>query len=170
MAGGPSREYQFMRNVLERDKSFAVDVLLGTATPGISQDARRILDRFPTTAQELGEYDVVVAIDYDWRLLDQAAQSRLERWVAQESGGLVLVAGNVFMDAWLADSETTVLRNLHPVELRRSDAVRLGERPGYEEPMPLAFSRDGQEAEFLWLGASRISSQTVWSEFAGVYA
>ncbi|MFM8495570.1 MAG: vWA domain-containing protein [Planctomycetia bacterium] len=35
MAGGPSREYQFMRNVLERDKSFAVDVLLGTAAPGI---------------------------------------------------------------------------------------------------------------------------------------
>lgn len=170
MAGGPSREYQFMRNVLERDKSFAVDVLLGTATPGISQDARRILDRFPTTAQELGEYDVVVAIDYDWRLLDQAAQTRLERWVAQESGGLVLVAGNVFMDAWLADSETTALRNLHPVELRRSDAVRLGERPGYEEPLPLAFSRDGQEAEFLWLGSSRISSQTVWSEFAGVYS
>jgi hypothetical protein len=170
MAGGPSREYQFVRNVLERDKSFAVDVLLGTAAPGISQDARRILDGFPTTAQELGEYDVVIAIDYDWRLLDQAAQARLERWVAQESGGLVLVAGNVFMDAWLADSETAVLRNLHPVELRRSDAVRLGERPGYEEPMPLVFSRDGQEAEFLWLGASRISSQTVWSEFAGVYS
>lgn len=170
IAGGPSREYQFMRNVLERDKSFAVDVLLGTAATGISQDARRILDRFPTTAQELGEYDVVVAVDYDWRLLDQAAQARLERWVAEESGGLVLVAGNVFTDAWLADSETAVLRNLHPVELRRSDAVRLGERPGYEEPMPLAFSRDGQEAEFLWLGASRISSQTVWSEFPGVYS
>jgi len=170
MAGGPSREYQFMRNVLERDKSFAVDVLLGTASSGISQDARRILDRFPTTAQELGEYDVVVAIDYDWRLLDQAAQTRLERWVAEESGGLVLVAGNVFMEAWLADTETAVLRNLHPVELRRSNAVRLGERPGYEEPMPLSFSRDGQEAEFLWLGASRISSQTVWSEFPGVYS
>ena len=46
----------------------------------------------------------------------------------------------------------------------------LDERPGYEEPMPLLFSRDGQEAEFLWLGASRISSQTVWSEFQGVYA
>jgi hypothetical protein len=170
MAGGPSREYQFMRNVLERDKSFAVDVLLGTAVPGISQDARRILDRFPETAQELGEYDVIVAFDYDWRLLDQPAQARLERWVAQESGGLMLVAGNVFMDAWLADSATAVIRNLHPVELRRSDALLLDERPGREEPMPLVFTRDGQEAEFLWLGASRVSSQTVWSEFAGVYS
>jgi hypothetical protein len=36
--------------------------------------------------------------------------------------------------------------------------------------MPLAFSRDGQDAEFLWLAASRIASQTVWSEFPGVYS
>ena len=113
---------------------------------------------------------MIVAFDYDWRLLDAAAQSRLERWTAQESGGLVLLAGNVFMDAWLADPGTTVLRKLHPVELRKSDAMLLDERPGYEEPMPLLFSRDGQEAEFLWLGASRISSQTVWSEFKGVYS
>jgi hypothetical protein len=73
MAGGPGREYQFMRNVLERDKSFAVDVLLGTAAAGISQDARRILDAFPPADEPLGEYDAVVAIDYDWRLLGTVA-------------------------------------------------------------------------------------------------
>ncbi|MFM8804693.1 MAG: hypothetical protein ACKOK8_12420, partial [Planctomycetia bacterium] len=56
MAGGPSREYQFMRNVLERDKSVAVDVVLGTAGKGASQDARRILPAFPATAEELAEY------------------------------------------------------------------------------------------------------------------
>ena len=170
MAGGPSREYQFMRNVLERDKSFAVDVLLGTSAPGISQDARRILGEFPATAKELAEYDCVVAFDYDWRRLDPAAQSRLERWVAQESGGLVLIAGNVFMDAWLADPATAVVRSLHPVELRRTNSLVVDEPPGFEEPMPLVFSRDGQEAEFLWLGSSRIASQTVWSEFKGFYA
>jgi hypothetical protein len=170
MAGGPSREYQFMRNVLERDKSFAVDVLLGTAVPGVSQDARRILGAFPASAEELAEYDVVVAFDYDWRRLDQAAQARLERWVSQESGGLVLVAGSIFMDAWLADPQTATLRNLHPVELRRSSQLIADEPAGFEEPMPLDFSRDGQEAEFLWLGSSRIASQTVWAEFPGVFS
>jgi hypothetical protein len=170
MAGGPSREYQFMRNVLERDKSFAVDVLLGTSTPGISQDARRILGDFPATAKELSEYDCIVAFDYDWRRLDPAAQSRLDRWVSQESGGLVLVAGNVFMDAWLADPATTVIRSLHPVEFGRASALVIDEPAGFEEPMPLVFSRDGQEAEFLWLGSSRIASQTVWGEFKGVYS
>ena len=128
MAGGPCREYQFMRNVLERDKSFAVDVLLGTAAAGISQDARRILDAFPATAEELAEYDAIVAFDYDWRLLDPAAQARLERWVARESGGLVLVAGNVFMDAWLADPQTAA----HPRRCIRSNCAGRRELGGGE--------------------------------------
>jgi hypothetical protein len=170
MAGGPSREYQFMRNVLERDKSVAVDVLLGTAGKGGSQDARRILPAFPPTAEELAEYDVVVAFDYDWRLLDAAAQARLERWVSRESGGLVFVAGGIFMDAWLADSQTTLIRNLHPVELRRAGRLTGDDAAGGEEPLPLVFSRDGLDAEFLWLASSRIASQTVWSEFKGVFA
>jgi hypothetical protein len=170
LAGGPSREYQFMRNVLERDKSVAVDVVLGTAGKGGSQDARRILPAFPPTAEELAEYDVVVAFDYDWRLLDAAAQGRLERWVSRESGGLVFVAGSIFMDAWIADSQTTVIRNLHPVELRRSGRLTGDDSTGLQAPMPLIFSRDGLDAEFLWLASSRIASQTVWSEFKGVFS
>jgi hypothetical protein len=170
MASGPTREYQFMRNVLERDKSFAVDVLLGTATRGASQDARRILESFPTTAEELSTYDCIVAFDVDWRLLDPAAQARLERWVSRESGGLVLVAGNVFMDAWIADPQTTVVRGLHPVELRRAGQGLVDEPAGFEEPMPLQFTRDGTDAEFLWLAGSRIASQTVWSEFKGIFS
>jgi len=170
MASGPTREYQFMRNVLERDKSFAVDVLLGTARRGASQDARRILESFPATAEELSAYDCIVAFDVDWRTLDPAAQTRLEKWVSRESGGLVLVAGNVFMDAWIADPQTTVVRGLHPVELRRTGQSLVDEPAGFEEPMPLQFTRDGADAEFLWLAGSRIASQTVWSEFKGIFS
>jgi hypothetical protein len=159
-----------MRNVLDRDKSFAVDVVLATATEGVSQDARRILASFPASAEELDAYDVVVAFDYDWRQLDAAAHERLERWVARESGGLVFVAGGVFMDAWLADPRSTTIRTLHPVELRRTPRMVLEDQEGASEPAPLDFTRDGQDAEFLWLGSSRIASQTVWSEFPGVYA
>ena len=170
MAGGPSREYQFMRNILDRDKSFAVDVLLGTAAPGISQDARRILDGFPATAEELDQYDALVAFDYDWRLLDAAAQARLERWVARESGGLVLIPGNVFAETWLADPQATVVRSLHPVDLRRSAAVAFHDPQGREEPMPLVFTPDGRDAEFLWLASSRAASEALWSEFKGFYS
>jgi len=113
---------------------------------------------------------VVVAFDYDWRLLDAPAQARLEQWVSRESGGLVFVAGSIFMDAWIADSQTAVIRNLHPVELRRAGRLTGDSPAGQQEPMPLVFSRDGLDAEFLWLASSRIASQTVWSEFPGVFS
>lgn len=169
MASGPSREYQFMRNVLQRDKSFAVDVLLGTAVAGVSQDARRILDAFPPSDEALAAYDAIVAFDYDWRLLDPPAVARLDRWVARESGGLLLFAGGLFTDAWPATPHTAAIRGLYPVELRRGP--RLGATASASaEPMPLLFTPDGRDAEFLWLAASRVASQTVWAEFSGVYA
>ncbi len=170
LAGGPGREYQFMRNVLMRDDSFAVDVLLQTAVSGASQDARRILQEFPATAKEISEYDAIVAIDPDFRKFDPAAMARLAQWVEKESGGLLLMAGNVFMDAWLADPTTASIRNLYPIELRRRVQLVVDEPAGFDEPMPLEFSRDGQDAEFLWLASSAIASQTVWSEFPGVYS
>ncbi|MFM8284663.1 MAG: hypothetical protein ACKOCW_14020 [Planctomycetaceae bacterium] len=170
VAGGPTRDYQFMRNVLQRDKSFAVDVLLATARRGASQDARRILESFPATAEELSAYDAVVAFDVDWRGLDPASQTRLERWVARESGGLFLVAGAVSMDAWLADPQCAPLRTLLPVEPRRAGQLIVEEPTGFADPHPLAFTRDGLDAEFLWLGASRAASESAWREFPGVYS
>ncbi len=169
MAGGPGREYQFMRNVLHRDPSFEVDVLLGTAASGISQDARRILDGFPPSDEALSAYDAIVAIDFDWRSLEPAAVPRLERWVARQSGGLFLVAGGIHMDAWLGDSGGGALRGLFPVELRRPGQLA-GTSRGEDEPMPLEFTRDGLDSEFLWLAGSREASRAIWSEFPGVYS
>lgn len=169
MAGGPGREYQFLRNVLHRDPSFEVDVLLGTAAPGMSQDARRILDAFPPADEALAAYDAVVAIDYDWRLLEPPGWSRLERWVAGQSGGLLLVAGGIHTASWPGDPRAAPLRGLFPVELRRVEQVPLGGAAGEEEPMPLEFTRDGADAEFLWLAAGSDASRIVWSEFPGVH-
>jgi hypothetical protein len=170
MAGGPSREYQFMRNVLQRDASFSVDVLLGTATPGISQDARQILGGFPASDQGLADYDAIAAFDYDWRQLDLAARARLERWVARESGGLLLVAGTVFMEAWLAEPQMGPIRNLFPLELRGRNQIARDEGGGGSEPRPVRFTREGADAEFLWAAATRGGSEAVWGEFPGVFS
>ena len=170
MAGGPGREYQFMRSVLHRDPSFAVDVLLGTAAAGMSQDSRRIVEVFPPSDEALAEYDAVVAIDYDWQLVEPAGWSRLERWVARESGGLIMIAGGIHMESWLGDPRSTPLRGLFPVELRRPGQLPLGAPAAEEEPMPLEFTRDGAETEFLWLAAGGESSRVIWGEFPGIYA
>ncbi len=175
LAGGPTREYQFLRNQLRRDRDTVVDVLLQTANGPISQEANKILDNFPTSMQELAEYDAIVAFDPDWQRLDAdpAANDRaialLEKWVAEEAGGLVLIAGPVYTDSWVSDSKMAKIRTLYPVEfsrllIRAHDAKYNGEKPG-----TIQFTPDGQQAEFLWLDTSGAGSEHAWAEFNGVY-
>ncbi len=66
IAGGPTREYQFVRNLLFRDASIELDTWLQTGKPGMSQDADRLLDEFPATAEALFEYDAIICFDPDW--------------------------------------------------------------------------------------------------------
>ena len=89
-AGGPSREYQYLRNQFRRDAGTIVDVLLQTAKPGpgISQDANEILGEFPRTRPDLAKYDAIVAFDPDWRELDATQADLLEDWVGDQAGGL----------------------------------------------------------------------------------
>lgn len=168
-AGGPSREYQFLRNQLRRDKDVIVDVLLQTGSEGISQDANAILEAFPETGEALFAYDAIVAFDPDWRELTSAQQELLERWVGDQAGGMILIAGPIYADRWSQDPSQGRIRGLYPVEFKRRFSLLEDSRYGSKEPWPLEFTRDGLEAEFLWVEDSGPASAHAWSEFPGVY-
>ncbi len=170
VASGPTREYTFLRNQLQRDKQVVVDVWLQSAPPeGVSQDAHQLLTTFPSTAQELFEYDAIVAFDPDWRAVEPDRIDLLERWVAEKAGGLIVVAGPVEMDRWVQDPKMAKVRGLYPVEFNRRITLVEEGRFGSTTPWPLDFTREGLEAEFLWLGDSAARSQQVWSSFPGVF-
>jgi hypothetical protein len=168
-AGGPTREYQFLRNQLKRDRDSVVDVYLQTELEGISQDARKILDTFPASLQELAEYDTVVAFDPDWRQLNMEQVQAIDDWLFKESGGLIAVAGPVYMDQWIADRELSKLRSIYPVEFNTRLLALDDSRYGSTVPWPIEFTREGKDAEFLWLGSSREESESTWADFEGVF-
>lgn len=172
-AGGPMREYRFLRNLLHRDKGVEVDVLLQSAREGVSQDANRVLDVFPETAEELFSYDCIVAFDPDWRMLTDPQFEMLEHWVAEQGGGMILFAGAVSLgdslDGWVQDDRTASIRALYPVIFERRYVTDITEKAG-EEPWPPAFTREGAEAEFLRLADDPAESEAAWEEFEGVYA
>ncbi len=168
-AGGPTREYQFLRNQLRRDRDVMVDVLLQSGASGISQDAHEILDAFPNTPEALFEYDVLVAFDPDWRQLTSAQQELVERWVSDQAGGMVVIAGPVFTDHWAQDASLSKIRGLYPVEFHRRLTLLGDSRHEADEPWPIEFSRDGLEAEFLWIEDSLTASVQAWADFPGVY-
>ncbi|MEE9603185.1 MAG: hypothetical protein V3V75_07765 [Thermoguttaceae bacterium] len=184
-AGGPSREYRFLRPMLFRDRSTTVDILLQSGLPGMSQEADTILDEFPSTPKEMFDYDCLVAMDPDWRELDPVQVDLLERWVAEQGGGMIVIPGPVFagsidpvgrdtdggvISSWIQDSSMESIRALYPIvfDRRFSDY-----RPGMydsKEPWPLRFTREGLEAEFLWLDDSATASRQIWKDFIGVHS
>ena len=176
IAGGPSREYQYLRTLLFRDKSILVDVLLQSSTAGASQEANAILSEFPSTREQMFAYDCVVALDPNWKTLTQGQVDLLEQWVAEQGGGLVTVAGSVYtgeaLNGWVQDSGPAMskIKALYPIEFQRRFSVVEGETYASQEPWPLEFTREGQEAEFLWLEDNASDNQRAWQQFPGVYS
>jgi hypothetical protein len=170
IAGGPSREYQFVRNQLHRDRYVEVDVWLQTAQSGVAQDAHLVREEFPTSREELSAYDGIIAFDPDWTKLSPTQIEMLERWVAEDAGGLIVIAGPIHLPNWLQESDVAKLRDLYPVEFPERFAIL--DTPGSDlaKPTRLGLSRDAQQADFLWLGDSAAVSQQAWNAFPGVFS
>ncbi len=174
IAGGPSREFRFLRNQLYRDDNFLSDVWLQSASRGADQESHRLLEGFPETAEELFEYDCIIAFDPDWRELSDEQTENLERWVAEKAGGLILVAGPVNTPEWTrrprGDEAIDRIRDLYPVAFFNQGSARLKlGRFGGDKAYPLSFTREGRASRYLWLGNSAAESSVTWGQFEGVF-
>ena len=175
LASGPTREYRFLRNLLFRDRDTTLHVLLQSGQPGMSQESDELLYSFPATAEELFEYDCIVAFDPDWQSLEPGSIELLDRWVAEGAGGLIVIAGPVFTPQWSrvqrgSDPQLDIIKALYPVNFftRGSPALSLS-RFEAETPWPLQFTREGTEAPFLWLEDEPLASEQSWASFGGVF-
>ncbi len=174
MAGGPTREFRFLRNQLYRDKDIQLHVWLQSAGAGADQESDVLLQAFPDSRAEVYDYDCIVAIDPDWRMMTADQMKTLERWVAEQAGGLITVAGPVNTPQWTrqprGDDSIDIVRKLYPVSFysQGSSVLKLG-RFGGATAFPLEFSRQGRSAEYVWIGNSAGESQETWAKFEGVF-
>lgn len=174
-AGGPTREYQFVRNLLYRDRDVESHVLLQTGDEGTSQESKKLLKDFPADRAALSEYDAILAFDVDWTKVPDSAVEAMEQWVAEQAGGLMLVAGSVEMPKWVARSasgvKTQMLRSLSPVQLEQRGSRLLADgRVESENAWPLKLTADGEQTDFLWLNEDPESSKKLWDSFDGVFS
>lgn len=168
LASGPSREYQFLRNLLHRDKSVELSVLLQSALDPIAQDADHVLGQFPSTREELLQQDVLVAIDPDWADLQPAQRNLIVDWLAEQAGGMVLVAGPLHTPRLARDDTLDEIQQLYPVDLKPIFTSDL--QPGSEtEAWGVRLTRDGQSSELALLSDDRAQSQQAWQDFSGFY-
>jgi len=171
LAGGPMRDYRFVRNMLYRHAAIQTDVWLQSAdlTGAVSQESNKLLGAFPETKEELFEYDVVVAFDPDWSRLNTDQISLLREWVFSQAGGLLLVAGDVYTPNVATEPSLDGLRELYPVVLS-SYVPDFGNDRAATQAWPFEFTREGREAGFLHVTDDPVTSADVWNEFAGVYS
>ena len=174
VVGGPTRDYRFLRNQLYRDDNVESHVWLQTAKDGADQEADKMLEDFPRNREEMYQYDCIVAFDPDWRELSLEQITLLEKWVAEQAGGMLIIAGAVNTPEWTraerGNETIDIIRRLYPVSFYSQGSARLKlGRFGGSEPFPLKFTREGRAAEHLWLGESAIDSELTWDQWEGVF-
>jgi hypothetical protein len=150
-ASAATKEYQFLRSLMAREsEKFEISICLQSMQNGTVQDIdpSRLLDRFPTEMRArdadpkyLGNYDVIVAFDPDWRYLlakddgggRESSQELLRRWVQDQGGGLITIAGPVHTFNLVRDPELATIQNLYPVIFDDSpDALHILDRSNRE--------------------------------------
>jgi hypothetical protein len=181
LTDAPTREYQFLRTLLVREQGRKKADLAVYFQPapgkapreGVVADvpADKVLKRFPRRFEvgardlpherpdNLWNYDVVVAFDFDWLRLKPEDLRRLGKWV-EWGGGLVLVAGPVNTPALTRDREKArAALDLWPVvpgEPAEADTSR---------PRRLHFPTDGDGAPFLQLDPAGAAPLAGWDRF-----
>ena len=98
----------------------------------------------------------------------------MEGWVAEQGGGAILIAGPVYagqaISGWIQDATMAKIRALYPVDFQRRFTVIERDTYTAQEPWPIDFTREGHEAEFLWLADTESANATAWATFPGVYS
>ncbi len=167
IAGGPMRDYRFARTMLYRHPSIKSDVWLQTSSPGVSQDADKMLFEFPERA-DLFEYDVILAFDVNWELISAEQTQTLNEWVATGGGGIVLVAGDVYTPKLAQDEKRfQSILDLYPVSINSYVRDYLDEEA--LQIRRIEWTQAGRDAGFLMLTDDPATSRELWENFPGIY-
>jgi hypothetical protein len=189
VAGGPMRDYQFLRTLFVREKDqnrAEVSVFLqnegrdGRAVQDVEPE--RMLSRFPSTLRveddpnerpedrfyNLARYDLILAFDPDWSEFQPEQLELLKKWVDTQAGGLIVVAGavNTFQIARGDEAgKFKPLRELFPVIPGDSVLIRGMINRSTKQPWRLNFSGANPDMDFLKLDDEAKDSLAGWEEF-----
>lgn len=124
--GGPRYEYRYVKNLLERDSTIDLRVVLQSADFEYSEQDQYALPTFPTAKEGpdgLFQYHVVLFGDVDPTYVSQAQMRNLADFVTQRGGGLLFVAGENFNPLSYKGTPLEPLLPIQLVEARNPTAV-----------------------------------------------
>jgi hypothetical protein len=151
----PRWEYRYLKNLLLRDPSLRVQVLLLSADPGFVQEHSPdvpALETFPSP-EGLESYDVVILGDVARADLYAGAFVTVARAVA-DGAGLLVIDGQQSGAAWGQTALRTVLPVQHDPGAPLTDD---------STPWQPALTAAGRASSLLWLDTGRPEDEALWS-------
>jgi len=167
-ASGPMRDYQFLRNQLHT----ATNRWLSTSCckPLRPESPKMQIQSSTTSRVRPRNCTTTIA---SWPSIPTGRNSTRPRsnsskkWISEEAGGLIAVAGPIQTPRWIRSTEHAKLRDLYPVEFQHritlmddaNTAARILGRSRSNAP--------AREAKFLWLGKTAEESEAGLGQLPG---
>lgn len=168
IAGAPSWEYRFVKNLLRRDRRVHVAAWLMSADPDYPQEGNASLERLPVDASELFEYDVVLLLDPDPEGLPPGYPELLERFVGKHRGGLLYMAGGLYTPRLVHSPSMDRLTGMLPVTIDPTRAAESGTE-FREVAYPLVPTRAASGHAATKLSSRPERNRERWGELEGPY-
>ena len=174
VAGGPSPEVQFLRNALMRDQHVEFACWMQHVDPGYRQPGDRPITRLPNNDEELRRYDALLLVDPDIRAMGEQWPDMIQKFVGQDGGGLIFVAGELFSQQLFeavdpkapAGDWTKILPVVRDPGLYRSEAeVRLSSQNTYS----LDLTPEGRGDPIFEVNADPVRNRAVLTSLPGMY-
>jgi hypothetical protein len=157
-------EYHYLANALARDPAMQLTTVvfrqprLGTIAEDELQKMRHPALALPAAPDALAVYDCIILGDVAPAQLPPAERLRLEKYVADRGGTLVIVAGKRWMPtAYAAPAgETDPLLKLLPILEPQPIALVRG--------FPITLTHEGQGTPFLQMDGTSDKSLSIWAD------
>jgi hypothetical protein len=170
ISGAPSYEYRFLLNLLRRDRRVSVSAWLMSADPDFPQGGNISLEKLPGTAKEMFEYDVAILLDPDPRDFPTTLTGLLRRFVAEQNGGLVYVAGEKYSSAFFRSAPMKPVHEMIPVFADLSGAGEVPGTTGFStREWPLRPTRAASTHDSTRLASNPLRNNQRWEELPGIY-
>ena len=160
-------EFHYLQTCLGRDPNMDVRSVV-FRQPRIGRVSEEELKKGGTPAKKmpddtevLSAYDCVVLGDAEPEQLSPEWRERIEKYVAESGGTLVILAGKRAMPLAYSGNENDPLRKLLPIKTPKI--------AGSDEGYSLVLTAEGERAWFLSMGDSPTESKRAWGRFPPHY-
>ncbi len=158
-------EYHYLATALKRDRTLKVESIVfhqprldENLGPAQLQQMGSPKQQLPPGPDALAMFDCIILGDVGVEQLPSAERKRLEKYVSERGGTLVILAGKRFMPLAYpeaeANGEADPFRKLLPIESPRTVSP--------VEGFPVTLTQAGKETKFMEMDADPAKSASVW--------